>query len=504
MSIILFRAVYSFAPPPPSRQSLPPTFSSVSYRARLAAEETPLGLCFSGPRGAKITVRVGLSAEGELRLPTHEDTLRWSGKELGYPLRRTFVREVSVRKLSVPGCLGWWLVRSHQTLTPPLVLLLERPPSVVLLDSAAFTRDLVALRIDGAGAAGSPKSGGFLFDCERHKAALRHTRAISLAGRSHLYFRCLPALTQLPALHVLTLALPDFNGLEWVGRCKALRVFQLAGCLVRSSLSPLEALRGLRVVLLEACDLRDFAPLAALTELRVLQVSFSSFLRNLDVAARLPRLEVLQISDCVQLANVDGLRAASRLRWVSFQGIAVANFDALNALPLLQRLECVRCSNLRWLSALCSAPHLYEVDLSRSGLVHLDGLLKCESLRRVVAGQCSNLVSIAGLRCAAELLELDIHGTPVQSLLPLAGAVQLRRLIVHHTSISDFDGVEHCKGLEIVDAHGCQQLISVCALRKLRHLTFVDVRGCPFIRDFDTLKTRSSQVPPAAVVLRSG
>ena len=276
----------------------------------------------------------------------------------------------------------------------------------------------------------------------------------------------LQGISDLPKLTSLTLKVPSFGvsflvsgserlNLGPLAAFSNLQVFRAPGFQFRS-LQPLAALAQLRELDLSNQNETPrgsafYSPLAELKNLEVLHLAAEAplrggehprlgFLPNLkklkdldlcgfaedwSVLAELPQLEKLRLSDSVDVAY---LAQIPRLKDLSVQGVKmIKNLPLLNAIPFLHTLDVAK-TNFADLAHIAGLRNLSRLFCSRSQLQDLSSFaVGFANIRELWIGG-SNVSDITALANAKNLAVLDLMHSEVADLGPLGGLLRLEKL----------------------------------------------------------------------------
>jgi Leucine-rich repeat (LRR) protein len=275
-----------------------------------------------------------------------------------------------------------------------------------------------------------------------------------------------PKITQLNLSENPTLA--DLSGLE--ACAPSLTTLNLNGCKQVTSLEVLKTAKKLKSLDLSSCGgLTSVLPLAACQSLETLDLERCSNLRSLEGLAKLPlqptksydgstrysldgcsaltslahlpalggKLQSLSVDHATALKSLGGLRDIPSLTAFSANHSGLSDLSKLSALPALTWIALQHCAQLQDATPLGQLQKLEAVDLTDSAVTTLP-----EGWR----GPVSNLV-----------LE-DCHGLKSLGLLP---ANLLRVVCDKSASLTQLDGMQACKKLEVISVQACPALQSL-------------------------------------------
>ena len=194
----------------------------------------------------------------------------------------------------------------------------------------------------------------------------------------------------------------------------ALQMLDISWCTHLTSLAPLAKLTALQTLNVSGCAVESLAPLTCLTGLQTLDASECTHVKSLDPLTGLTGLRTLDVSFCGQIAS----------------------FAALSGLTALQDLDLSHCSQLTSLDLFAGLTALQTLDVS----------------------WCTGLMSLSPLAGLTALQTLRISGCPVKSLAPLTSLTELQTLDVSVcTELTSLEPLAGLRALQSIDMSGCIQ-----------------------------------------------
>ena len=200
----------------------------------------------------------------------------------------------------------------------------------------------------------------------------------------------------------------------------------------RASLVPLarnlEALRGLKVRELEVETGRglDLAAISVLPALRKLVMSSAPVSQLPELAALRGLVELeLRYTNCSDLGPIAALRNLRVLDLSCCERIV--DLSPLSRLKHLERLHLFGCPRVNDLSPLKGLSKLHELDLTGTAVIDLAPLGSLHSLRTLNLGG-TRVQDLAPLTSLVGLTDLLVYGTRVRDLEPLGLLTALRSL----------------------------------------------------------------------------
>ena len=263
-----------------------------------------------------------------------------------------------------------------------------------------------------------------------------------------------------------------------------------------SDVSPLASLSGLTTLDLSWCPaLSDVSPLASLSGLTTLNLRGWKALSDVSPLASLSGLTRLDLSECPALSDVSPLASLSGLTRLDLSWCpALSDVSPLASLSGLTSLDLSECPALLDVSPLASLSGLTSLDLSEcpalldvSPLASLSGLTTLNLRGWKALSDVSPLASLSGLT------RLDLSGCPALSdVSPLASLSGLTTLNLRGCeALSDVSPLASLSGLTTLNLRGCEALSDVSPLASLSGLTTLNLRGCEALSDVSPLASLS-------------
>jgi Leucine-rich repeat (LRR) protein len=247
----------------------------------------------------------------------------------------------------------------------------------------------------------------------------------------------------------------------------ALSIISLTPMQPVQSLSGIECLLGLQRLMFYETTVTDLEPLAALSELRDLDVGSSGVvdlgplvglplrslrlvdapLADLGPIAQLPQLEYLHLWD-TQVEDLTPLTGHPSLLAFGLKGSHPQSLAPIASIPTLLSLQLEGCG-LTSVAALSVLPALETLAIADNQLTDLSGLAGMSALNLLWASnnQIGDLTALAGLK-GLEGAELDHN--QIVDLGPLSGATGLTRLTLSANGISDLTPLAGATKLNIL------------------------------------------------------
>lgn len=167
-------------------------------------------------------------------------------------------------------------------------------------------------------------------------------------------------LSHLRQLEIVDSQIQSLNGLD---RCTALETLSVTGCPELKNLSAVEALPGLRELVLDVpynCPVPDLERLSGLKKLSLLYVEDCSFLENMT------ELTELHLRGCTLPETFDASKLTS-LKSLSFtHQSCFGELSSIEKILSLERLDLQGTETYQDLSGIFSLPHLRELNLNNA------------------------------------------------------------------------------------------------------------------------------------------
>ena len=216
-------------------------------------------------------------------------------------------------------------------------------------------------------------------------------------------------------------------------------------------LTGLQFATNLSSIRIEGSKVSDLAPIAGLTQLKIIDIDFTDPPSIIHDAKQLSRLV--------------------NLTFLALHG--VEDLTPLAGLPKLEELF-VSHSNIRDLSPLAGLINLELIHMSGaliSDLSPLAGLTKLEHVY-LPGGDIADLTPLAGL---TQLEELYLHHNSISDISPIAGLTNLKRLDLSRIDIlSDISPLATLSNLELLSLPN-NNISDISALARLTNLTWLNV-----------------------------
>ena len=206
----------------------------------------------------------------------------------------------------------------------------------------------------------------------------------------------------------------SLNSIAKLAALRELRQLDLSGCRQLTDIDPLRNLTALASLNLSSCEqLTDIAPLRNLTALASLNLAGCWQLTDINPLRHLPAVASLNLFGCRQLTDIVPLRnltalASLNLSWCE----QLTDIDPLRNLTTLASLYLSGCQQLTDIDPLRNLTALTSLDLAWCrNLKRVECLPHLSALRRLDLVQCTGISSFEVLTpLLPQLEELDVHG----------------------------------------------------------------------------------------------
>ncbi len=238
-------------------------------------------------------------------------------------------------------------------------------------------------------------------------------------------------------------------------------------------------------------EMTDLQPLAALTNLRHLGLSFCTGVTDLQPLASLTNLEFLDLSVCTGVTDLQPLAGLADLRSLDLRGCTgVTDLRPVARLANLRHLRLAFCTRVTDLQLLAGLTNLELLDLSGcTGLTDLESLAALTNLQSLRMSGCIAVTDLHPLAGLANLgsLDLSVCGR-LTELQPLAGLANLQKLdLAFCTGVTDLRPLASLTKLELLDLLGCTEITALQPLAGLANLRSLRVSGCTRVTDLKPL-----------------
>ncbi len=260
----------------------------------------------------------------------------------------------------------------------------------------------------------------------------------------------------------------SLKGIEYCNNLTRLSITDHDGI---KDLSPISALKNLRVLNLRNINITDLKPLSDLLNLDTLRISQSK-LSDITPLNKLTKLKVLDLSNNT-IQDISTLKNFPNLIQLHLTGNKIKDISSLRELRKI-RVLALGQNQITDISAVKNLVRLHHLHLEQNqikdisplqDLIELNGL----SLRH------NQITTIAPLKKISGLNRLYLNHNSISDISPLAKLTKLIHLYLHHNKISDISPL----GLNLKNG-GFKQGLSWQAAIKISsdfNLTTIDITG---------------------------
>ena len=244
----------------------------------------------------------------------------------------------------------------------------------------------------------------------------------------------------------------------------------------------------------------DLKPLQALSSLKKLDL-VGSKIADLTPLAGLPNLEDLNLYGA-EVKDFSPLAGCPNLKTLNYYSTVGSDYSTLGKLTQVQELKggLTKLADISWVAAL---PNLKKISVFAEYVTDYSPLAKSKveefqiwnmrapadlktlsgavSLKKLTLWSCKGLSGFAGLGSLVNVEELTLQGMNAKDGTPVDMAfakslVNLKKLDINDSAISNFDAVAGCAKLETVNISSkTAGITSLAALKKLPNLKTVSV-----------------------------
>ena len=280
----------------------------------------------------------------------------------------------------------------------------------------------------------------------------------------------------LPHLEQLSLETPMLNSLHGIENSTKLKRLSISGNRFRDSPLELESLDGL----------------VGLTEIEELKIYDGNQLSSLKPIAALKQLKTLELTDIDDCAETDIFGSLDRLELLWLSGDSWQSSLDPNSLSHLKNLKQIYLSaidarDLNWISQM---GQLNFLELKHaSSLKTTRGVAGLEQLSSLVLRDCSSLEDLAGIDRLPRLTHLLLYDANRLSEIDSIGqANSLTDLTLTGAgSVKSFDSLNQLANLKSLSLGGSDDLESVDCIDRLTNLETLFISNCPSLENLNGL-----------------
>ncbi|KAH9289011.1 hypothetical protein KI387_033128, partial [Taxus chinensis] len=357
--------------------------------------------------------------------------------------------------LELKGCKKLKTVSEMEYLEGITILAIHDCPELEVLPLLQGLSSLKRIAIDRCG----KLNGLELKGCKKLK---------TVSGMEYLEGITIIAIHDCPELEVLPL-LQGLSSLERIAidRCGKLNGLELKGCKKLKTVSGMEYLEGIAIVVIHDCPELEVLPrLDGCGNLKFLELEDCKKLKRLSVMSDLAKLTVLNIRKCRDLEELSNLAHLS----------------------CLERITIVKCKKLRRVLGMSGLAKLVVVNinqcpelvgLSHTGLNCLTSIKfdRCGKLKSFELNGCEMLKTKSGMRHLHGFSILNIHDCPQLEKLPLLQGPSCLESIT----------INGCSQLNCLELNYFANLKTISGMLDLAKLVRLDIRVCPELEELPIL-----------------
>jgi Leucine-rich repeat (LRR) protein len=268
-----------------------------------------------------------------------------------------------------------------------------------------------------------------------------------------------------------------------VAALRQLRTLELSACSGVVNLDALASLDRLRRLnLFNVRDLHDVRAVRSLDELRVVSLWGAHRVAELEPLIR-PQLTALTVTLPAHLDNLDVLRGAPALTELRVDAERLQRIDAVQRMPELQRLLLDSAKGLRDLDAIAGLEDLFYLYIAQAeDLEDLDGLGRAAPPAVYIRG-AHRLETLPSFSGPEDMTVLEISDAPIVDLLPISRLRSLSTLILRNcTNLEDLAPIASLPALRELVLIGCSSVTDLTPLAKCQMLWHVDLEDCSSVR----------------------
>lgn len=199
---------------------------------------------------------------------------------------------------------------------------------------------------------------------------------------------------------------------------------------------------------------------------------------GLEALETLTHLTSLSLAWCIDVTNIEPLRALTQLKSLNLSACNVESVEPLRALAKLESLSLALCHRVTSLEPLCALSHLNSLDLSRwKSVTAIEPVRVLTQLTSLSLAECIDITSLELLEALTQLESLNLaRCLRVTSLNPLRALTKLKSLnLAQCRRVNNLNPLRALARLESLSLARCQRVTSLEPLRALSHLTSLDL-----------------------------
>ncbi len=227
-----------------------------------------------------------------------------------------------------------------------------------------------------------------------------------------------------------------------------LTTLDLSGCaLVSEQLVALDQLPALKQLYLANCGLSTISPLAALTQVEILDLS-DNYISDLSPLRGCTALAQLNLSNN-GVTDLSPLTACTQLRILNLSSNALTDAAPLSQCGKLEELD-LSSNQLTTVDCIASMPYLRIFTAAQNQLTEISAISSCAQLERLDVSE-NKLESIGGVENILTLTYLNLDYNDVKTLPEFAANSTLQQFYAAHNYLENIDGLSGLQELNYVD-----------------------------------------------------
>ena len=257
----------------------------------------------------------------------------------------------------------------------------------------------------------------------------------------------LSQLGQIKNLRLFYTVSSSYEDYTFLSSMTSLWELQLNGTDI-ADLSPLAAMTELKRLDLSNCSrITDLSPLSSLSDLKYLNLSMTA-VTDLTPLSSLTALQVLHASE-MPIADLTPLSAMKELQELFISDTRVSSLAPLASLPSLRILWAGSCA-LSDITPLRTVSSLVEVNLTNNEITDISALADKPLLQIADIGY-NPIADLSPLSGNSAIRIINCPDAEISDLTPLAGMTQLESLFVPNNKITDISPLRNLSNLEELD-----------------------------------------------------
>ena len=237
-------------------------------------------------------------------------------------------------------------------------------------------------------------------------------------------------------------------------------------------------------------SLTDLSPLANLTQLTSLNLTYCIALTDISPLQQLSQLNRLDLTRCEALTDISGLQGLTQLKRLDLSNEALTDISGLQGLTRLNSLNLLGCEALTNLSPLQGLTQLNSLYLyGCEAVTDISPLQQLSQLNKLDLSSCIALTDISPLQHLTQLTRLDLYGCQaLTDISPLQHLTQLNSLRISNEALTDISPLQTLTQLTSLELSYCTALTDISPLQHLTQLKSLELSGCFALTDISPLQ----------------